>query len=91
MFDLCHNNTPVVLLETVSSPDVRDKIAKRFVEALGHTSQWCEILPTGENGWIIFPISPSELRVQAMHMINKANELEGKVKQYGKAQESKKK
>lgn len=75
-FDLCHSNTPVILVETASTSDVRDKIARRFIEKLGHVSQWCEILPTADNQYVIFPLAPSELRKQAEYMLSKAEELE---------------
>src|SRR5688572_28955960 len=79
VFDLDHSNNPVITLEVKSSDDMRDKVARRFIEELAHTSQWCEILPTGETSWIIYPIKPEELRKQAAYMIAKAGELEQKV------------
>jgi len=83
IFDLDYSNNPVVNLRISSSPDVRDKIAKRFIEALGKTSQWCEILPTADSEYTIFPITPEELRRHAGYMIARADELEEQVKKYG--------
>ncbi len=88
-FDLCHQNTPVILVEIASTPDVRDKIARRFIEKLGHTSQWCEILPTSDNQYIIFPLAPNELRKTAEYMLLKADELEKQTSNYSALTESK--
>lgn len=76
-FDLDHSNNPVVKIEVTSSLDVRDKIAKRFTESFAHgSSQWCEILPTGDNEYWIWPIKPEELREKAKLMLLRADELE---------------
>lgn len=76
-FYLDHHNNPVIKVEAVYTPDVRDSIARRFVEAFAHgNSQWCECLPTGENEYMIWPIKPEELRETAKKMILKAEELE---------------
>lgn len=75
-FDLDHSNNPVVKLEISSTPDVRDKIAKRFTEALGNISQWCEIFPSGEGEYIIYPVKPEELRRSAEHLTARADEYE---------------
>lgn len=83
-FDLDHSNSPVIRTNIKSSPDVRDKIAKRFIEALGHTSQWCGILPLGETEYMIYPIGPHELKEQAQFMLNRALELEQKTAAYAK-------
>ena len=83
-FDLDQSNNPVINLEIVSTPDMRDKVAKRFVEAFGHTSQWCEILPTANNTYTIFALKPDELRRQAEIMMARADELEGKTLAYAK-------
>lgn len=83
-FDLDHSNNPVVNLEIVSTPDMRDKVAKRFIEAFAHTSQWCEILPTADSQYTIFPLKPDELRRHAEFMIARADELEGKAIAYAK-------
>jgi hypothetical protein len=77
-FDLDHSNNPVVKLEITSTPDVRDKIAKRFIEALGNSSQWCEIFPSGESEYIIYPVRPEEMRKMAAHLVARADESEGK-------------
>jgi hypothetical protein len=84
MFDLDVSNNPVIKLEITSSPDLRDKVAKRFIEAFAHTSQWCEILPTADNQYTIFALKPDELRRQAEFMIARADELEGKTLAYAK-------
>lgn len=81
-FDLDQSNNPGIRLEIISTPDVRDKIAKRVIESLGHTSQWCEILPVSDNEYFIWPIKPDELRMQAAHMLTAADELERKTEQY---------
>lgn len=81
-FDLDHSNSPVIRAEIKSSLDVRDKIAKRFIEALGHNSQWCGILPISETEWMIYPLAPHELKEQAQFMINRAQELEQKTAAY---------
>jgi len=76
-FDLDHDNNPVVKLQIISTTDdVRDKIAKRFIEALGHESTWCQILSNGTNEYTIWPIAPSELREQAQYMIRLADKLD---------------
>ncbi len=82
-FDLDHSNAPIIRTEIISTPDVRDKIAKRFIEALGHTSQWCGILPISETEYMIFPIGPHELKEQAKQMLHRAAELERQVLSYG--------
>lgn len=89
VFDLDHSNNPIITLDVKSSDDMRDKVAKRFIEALGHTSQWCEILPNGETSWIVYPIKPEELRQQAAYMIAKADELDRNLKTYKELQEAK--
>ncbi len=75
-FDLDAQNNPIVKLEIASTPDVRDKIANRFVQEFGHTSQWCEILVCGNSEYWIWPIKPEELRRVATMMNEKADELE---------------
>lgn len=75
-FDLDHNNIPVIKLEIKSSPDVRDKIAKRFIENLRHQSQWCVILPNGENEFLIWALEPHELREVAEDFIKRAEQLD---------------
>lgn len=75
-FDLDYTNNPVVKLEIKSTLDVRDKIAKRFIESLGTISQWCSIYPIGDQQWIIQPITTSELRQQAENILQRTNDLE---------------
>jgi hypothetical protein len=87
-FDLDAQNNPIVKLEIASTPDVRDKIANRFVQDFGHTSQWCEILVCGNSEYWIWPIKPEELRRVAAMMIEKADELERKTAQYATLVES---
>lgn len=87
-FDLDAENNPIVKLEIASTPDVRDKIAKRFVEVFGHTSQWCELLICGESEYWIWPIKPDELRRVAANMIEKANELDASKAKYAPLPES---
>lgn len=79
-FDLDQSNNPVIEVEVASTPDVRDKIAKRFIERLGSESQWCEILPVSESKYIIFPLTPSELRKTAALMIDRADKIDEEVK-----------
>lgn len=76
VFDLHYDNSPIIRLEVKSSDDVRDKIAKRFIESLGHASQWLEIVKSGDTGWVVFPIAPQELRRLAARMIAAADEFE---------------
>ncbi len=76
-FDLDQNNSPVIKIQVTSTDDVRDKIAKRFTETFVHgDSQWCEILPSGEGEYLIWPIKPDELRKTAKYMMARADELE---------------
>ena len=82
IFDLDHSNNPILKLEIKSSPDVRDKIARRFIEGLGNTSQWLEIYPNGEGEYIVYPVTPERLRDQAKYMIARADELERKTTNY---------
>lgn len=83
-FDLDCSNYPVIRAEIISTPDVRDKIAKRFIEALGHTSNWCIILPISDTEYMISPLGPHELKEQAKQMIFKAEELERRTELYAK-------
>lgn len=83
-FDLDQSNNPVINVEIISTPDLRDKVAKRFIEALGSQSQWCEMLPTGENQYTIFPLKADELRRHAGYMLTRADELEEKALKYAK-------
>lgn len=75
-FDLDVFNNPIIKVEISSTPDVRDKIAKRFIENLGHASQWCNITPSGDGEYLIWPIKPEELRKQAEYMNAWADEIE---------------
>lgn len=77
MFDLDSYNIPILKLDIRSTPDVRDKIAKRFIEALGHNSQWCVILKTGETEWQVWPLKPEELRQAAQYLSERADVVEG--------------
>jgi hypothetical protein len=81
-FDLDHSNAAIIRAEIIATPDVRDKIAKRFIESLGHTSQWCGILPISETEYMIFPIGPHELKEQAKQMLYRAEELERQTASY---------
>ena len=76
-FDLDSSNNPILKLEVASTSDVRDKIAKRFVGSLGHNSQWCVILQTGESEWQIWPLKPDELRLASEHIKDRADVVEG--------------
>lgn len=82
VFDLDQSNNPVIALEVKSSDDVRDKIAKRFTEKLATESRWCEILPNGSDGWVVFPLGPSELRKQAENMLAAAKDYEEACEKY---------
>lgn len=75
-FDLDAQNNPIVKLEIASTPDVRDKIAKRFIESLRHESTWCQILPNSESEYIIWPILPDEFRKHAEWLLARADELD---------------
>jgi len=75
MFDFDQFNNPVVKLEITYSPDLRDKVAKQFVEALRHDSQWCEITVIGEGKYSISPIKPEELRDHAEIMMGIADKI----------------
>lgn len=59
------NGGSVIELEVASSDDVRDKLAKRFVEALRHESNWCRIENVGVSqeyaSWRISPVDPNGL------------------------------
>jgi hypothetical protein len=81
MYDLDASNNPILKLQVISSTDVRDKIAKRLIESLGHISRWCLIVPSGESEYIIFPLQPQELREQAAQMNVIADELESRTAQ----------
>jgi hypothetical protein len=82
-FDLDSSNNPVIMVEAVSSGDVRDKIARRFVETFAHgSSQWCEILPSGESQFLIFPLKPEHLRQAAERMLEKADEWDAQTKKF---------
>ena len=83
-FDLDVSNYPIIKAQIISTLDVRDKIAKRFIEALGHASQWCIILPISDTEYMISPITPHELKEQAKQMIYKAEELERQTASYAK-------
>jgi len=69
-------NNPIIRLEVATnSDDLRDKVAKRFTEALGHTSHHCSIkfLPeqssthvsadgsSHKQVWEISPVSPRKI------------------------------
>lgn len=82
MFDLDCDNNPVIKVEIKSTPDLRDKVAKRFIEAIGYDSQWCEILPSGEQQFIIFPLKPDELRRHAALMTERADKLDAEKAKY---------
>jgi hypothetical protein len=82
MFDIDSSNSPVIKLEVKSTTDLRDKVAKRFIEALGHESQWCEILSSGEGQYTIFPLTPAELRDKAECMLRRASKLEEETAKY---------
>lgn len=75
-FDLDESNYPVVKLEITSSSDVRDKLAKRFIELLGHASQWCQIIQNNDGQYTIFPIKPEELGHHAEIMKAWADEID---------------
>lgn len=59
-FDLDGGNNPIILAHAEHSDDVRDKIAKRFVEKLGHSSNLAVIsfMPQSINGIQDLHISP---------------------------------
>lgn len=76
MFDLDSHNNPVIDLSIVSSGDVRDKIAKRFIEQLGHLSTFCEIYGNESSGYSVFPINPRDLRDRASRMLQQADEYD---------------
>lgn len=64
-FDLNYANKPIVLVEAVSTEDVRDKIATRFIDKLGDGN--CTICmafktssPHTYASWNILPLSQSE-------------------------------
>lgn len=82
MFDLDCDNNSVIKIEIKSTADLRDKVAKRFIQAIGYDSQWCEILPSGELQFTIFPIKPEELRRHAQLMSERADKLEAEVAKY---------
>lgn len=59
-------NEPVIKIQYVESEDLRDKMVKRYLERLGHKSEWCEVTfePTyGESSSIaiIQTITPPDL------------------------------
>lgn len=81
LFDLDHSNAPIIKAQILSSPDVRDKIAKRFIEELGHLSKWCCIQPISETDYMISPIGPHELMVHAEDMLKAALEYEARISQ----------
>lgn len=83
MFDLDSCNDPIIRIEARSSDDLRDKVARRFVEAFAHgSSQWCEILPSGESQYLIFPLKPEHLRQAAERMLEKAEEWDAQTKKF---------
>ena len=77
--DFERDNQPVILATIKHSDDVRDKLLRSFIEALGGTSNWCRIdldhynvdtLQPERNYacWRIAPITPPALQWQASHM-----------------------
>lgn len=42
-FELDEDNKPVIQLEVINSDDLRDKVAKKFLERLGSNSNYCLI------------------------------------------------
>ena len=87
MFDIDSNNCPIIKVTAVATDDLRDKIARRFVEAGGHTSIWCNIYPSG-NDFLIIPITPEEMRREGEAMIRAAQDYEDQLAKYSKRIES---
>lgn len=79
-FDLDHFDNSVIKLQIASSSDLRDKVARRFIEKLGGNSQWCEILKNGDSEYIIVPIPHDELRRHGQEMIQMVEDVARKNK-----------
>lgn len=66
-FDLSENNSPIIKATIQSSPDVRDTIAKKFIEAFAHQSTTCNVTfyQFDEKSPVIVyiePVRPSEFK-----------------------------
>lgn len=59
-FDLDGGNNPIILVHAEHSDDVRDKIARQFVERFGHSSNVCTMSfkPSVKDGTTDLSISP---------------------------------
>ena len=67
-FDLNENNIPVISVKVKPSEDLRDKVAKKFIEDFGHSSWWCTAIFEQDGTMIITPITPQELEKQSRIM-----------------------
>lgn len=81
-FDLDSHNNSILELAIVSTEDVRDKIARRFVEPLGHLSTFCEIYCNSSSQYVVFPIHPRDLRDRAAKMLEQAEEYDRQMSKY---------
>ena len=62
-FDLSEDNSPVIVAEIRMSDDVRDKIAKRFLETFAYESNLCWVsFIDGVSIIEIAPMSPENVR-----------------------------
>lgn len=73
------NGKPYIkVAEDFSTDDVRDKLISFFRQQLGSTSSWCRVEfhpyhdKAEQNRWIIKPITPDELKDQAVIMSEQA-------------------
>ncbi|HMF73452.1 MAG TPA: hypothetical protein VK616_18355 [Flavitalea sp.] len=72
--DLDEDNSPVIKIEYKESPDVRDKMVKRFMENFGGESRWANV--RFENGWnhtpnsqfIVRPLNYTDLPSELLQM-----------------------
>lgn len=64
-FDIGEDNSPIIYFEVEQTDDLRDKIAKRFIEELGYESNWLTIqfLPSDSGVYkgVIIPVSDVEV------------------------------
>lgn len=71
-FALDEHNNPIIKFQLADNPDedLRDDVARRFFEALGHSSSWLRIQfnATYPLGGTISPVPPSDLEKTSKEM-----------------------
>lgn len=72
--DVDHDNQPIIKIEYQDSPDVRDKLVKKFLETFGNASAWSRTQwlqsSTLDQVATIRPIAPDDLGKEASEMQN---------------------